>query len=109
MTAVLNLMLDAGAPGLSINMARFIAARASNCEIARARVNDEYAVLRCVTDAQSAATICAEVDNIEHAEGVDDLCVTTQRVPKMATYVPAARNLRWTDARADRTSATQGF
>ncbi len=109
MNTLLNLMLDAGAGGLSINMARFTAARAANCEIARARVNDEYAVMRCVTGADSAAAICAEVDNIEHTAGVDDLCVTTQRVPKVVTYVPTARNLRWTDARADKTPATQSF
>ena len=91
-----ELMLDAGAPGLNINHARFIAdgpASQTN-DASGMRVNHEYSLLRCVTDHDAAEQICASIDASAEDRGLKDLCMLVQQVPRVATYVPGRKDYR---------------
>ncbi|MGI9295298.1 MAG: hypothetical protein ACR2PS_15070, partial [Pseudomonadales bacterium] len=90
---LMDLLLDAGAPGLNVNYTRFMASD-TGCVVAGARVNNEYARLRCVTDDVQAANICAAVEAQAERVGIHDLCMYTQRVPRVATYIPGAKDFR---------------
>lgn len=88
-----DIMLDAGAPGLNINHARFIA-NPQTLETTGARVNHEYSLLRCVTDRSSAETLCASIDESAEDRGLKDLCMLVQEVPRVATYSPGRKDYR---------------
>ena len=90
---LMDLLLDAGAPGLNVHHARY-AGRQRDSERAGALVNHEYSVLRCITSAPIAECLleAARVGSAE--QGLADLCLLSQEVPKVATYVPGRRNFR---------------
>ena len=91
--ALMDLMLKAGAPGLNLNFGRLVAAQ-SESTMAGAKVNDEYALLRCITGQGVAARICAAVEQQAESRGVNDLCVVVNNVPQVATYVPGDKDFR---------------
>lgn len=84
---VIDLMLDAGASGIQISYARFAASETA-CEIAGAKINKEYAVLRSVLDESLIADICDHISHSTVAQDIHDLCMFTHAVPKIACYVP---------------------
>ncbi len=92
---LMDILLDAGAPGLSINYSRIAEPREDRVSAASpARVNREYAHLRCVTDHFAAQRICQALETKAPQAGIDDLFAYTSRVPRVAAYVPGKRNFR---------------
>ncbi|MEM1229780.1 MAG: hypothetical protein AAGI15_04525 [Pseudomonadota bacterium] len=91
--AVMELLLDGGAPGLNVHHARFVG-KQQDAERMGALVNHEYTVLRCITEATVAEGLLDTLQTSCSERGVEDLCVVSQEVPKVATYVPGTRNFR---------------
>ena len=90
---VMDMLLDAGAPGLNIAYARFNAAGA-DAYLAGARINEEYGMLQCITSATIAREICDLVQRDAEHRGLNDLCITIRDVPRVATYIPGSRDFR---------------
>lgn len=92
----MDLLLDAGAPGLNVNHARLVARPTGTTEehLAGAQLNQEYGLLRCVTDPERAAHLAEVVAENAAAAGVTDLCVTVARSPRVATYLPGTTDYR---------------
>ncbi|MEM7282638.1 MAG: hypothetical protein AAF438_13525 [Pseudomonadota bacterium] len=93
MTLLMDLLLDAGAPGLNLNYGRFVAKQSDNT-VAGARVNDEYGLLRCVTNQPTAEKICSVLEQMTEHYRLTDLCVLINQVPTVATYVPGEKDYR---------------
>lgn len=91
--AVMDMMLNSGAPGLNLNYARF-AAHESIVQIADASIQEEYAMLRSITKRSIATQICQSIEQSAHKHGVTDLCVFVNEVPAVATYVPGEKDYR---------------
>lgn len=95
--ALIDLLLDAGAPGLNLSYARTIQGRPENEEeaaVGGARISEEYVMLRCITPQATAASICAQVDETADSLGVTDLGLFAMPVPRVATYVPGVGDYR---------------
>lgn len=90
---LMDLMLESGAPGLNLNYGRLVAAECEST-MAGARVNDEYALLRCITGQGVGTRICDAVEQRAQSLGVQDICVVVNSVPQVATYVPGEREFR---------------
>ena len=90
---VMDMMLDAGAPGLNLTYARFTTSEAS-ASLAGARVNEEYGMPRSIMDAKHAESLCTSVDEVAERLGFTDLCVAVHPVPAVATYVPGGKDYR---------------
>jgi nitrogen regulatory protein PII len=90
---VMDMLLDAGAPGLNVNYANFTTGVAG-VSMAGARINEEYGMLRCITSAEIATGVCALVERDAEQKGVTDLCMTVNSVPSVATYVPGSQDYR---------------
>ncbi len=91
--AVMDMLLDAGAPGLNVTYAKFTA-NDSSTGLAGARLNEEYGMLRCITSETVAAEICGLVERDAEARGLNDLGIFTNQVPSVATYVPGKKDYR---------------
>jgi len=96
---VMDMLLDAGAPGLNINYANFTKDE-GHLEIANAQLNHEYGLLRCITSARVAEDICALVEKESAQNGISDMCMTVNSVPRVATYMPGKHDYRDTSALA---------
>ena len=93
MQALVDLLLDAGAPGLNFTYAR----RSSPDEgeqLAGAKISQEYAMVRCIVSAALAERIGAELEDSAEAMGVRDLIVQLHAVQRIATYVPGTIDYR---------------
>jgi len=96
LVTLMDLLLDAGAPGLNVNHARFVARDDEEGEehLAGARINQEYGLLRCVTDTNRTAHLASVIEQHAATAGVTDLCVTVTRAPRVATYLPGTTDFR---------------
>lgn len=90
---MMDMILDAGAPGINMTFARLIAPVDGN-SVDGARINDEYAVMRSILEPhvieQIYKTVCVEAER----NGNTDLCLFTNAVPQMTTYVPGCADYR---------------
>ncbi len=93
---LMDLLLDAGAPGLNVNYARFVARDDDGSEeqLYGARINQEYGLLRCVTDVERAAHLARVIEEGAAQAGVSDFCATVTEAPRVATYLPGATDFR---------------
>ncbi len=90
----MDLMLDSGAPGLNVSYSRFVAMGDDDYELAHANVNHEYATIRCITNQKTADTITQKIESSAEQKGIQDLCVLTHAVPRIAKYVPGEKDHR---------------
>ncbi|NOX51629.1 MAG: hypothetical protein GXP16_14015 [Gammaproteobacteria bacterium] len=90
---LMDIMLDAGAPGVNVNFTRFTAPD-QDCLISGARINEEYGMLRCITDEATAQKIGAVINSEAEDEGLRDFCMFVNPVPNVATYIPGAQDFR---------------
>ena len=93
MQILVDLLLDAGAPGLNFSYARRSAPDAGD-EFAGARISEEYALLRCIASTDLADRICSVVETSAEELGVRDLIVQLHAVQRIATYVPGSVDYR---------------
>ena len=92
---LIDLMLDNGAPGLNFTQARNIAkAEAGLTE--ESSLTEEYAVIRSITDAESAQRIAQVIEDDATSGGVTNLCAAVSPVSQVATYVPGSIDFRKT-------------
>ena len=91
---IMDLMLDAGAPGLNISYSRFVAMGDDDYELAHANVNQEYATIRCVTNQTTATAVTQVIEADAEQKGIRDMCVLVQPVPRIAKYVPGTKDHR---------------
>ena len=82
---LIDLMLDAGAPGLSFHYARYGGDESST--IAKANINEDYAIMRAVAKEQNTPSICKAIEDKAVEQGITDLCVLVNPVEEVATYV----------------------
>ena len=92
--AFMDLMLDAGAPGLNVSYARFIETDADEHVLAHANINHEYASIRCITDQTIAQAVAHAIEVNAEQNGLQDLCVLAHCVPRIAKYVHGATEHR---------------
>ena len=90
---LVDLLLDMGAPGVNMSHARY-AAKDELCEIAGARINLEYSMLRCIASERRIGGVLAEAQKRLAELGIEDVCLFTQPVGDVATYVPTEREFR---------------
>ena len=62
--------------------------------MAGARINDEYGMLRCVTSETTTAGLCEVIEARAEEMALRDLCVMVNSVPRVATYVPGTQDHR---------------
>ncbi|MEM9388311.1 MAG: hypothetical protein AAGA68_24885 [Pseudomonadota bacterium] len=95
MDELMGVMLNAGAPGVSIHYSRIAEPREERVSAASpARVSREYAHLRGVTDRFTAERICQALEAASSPGKLDDVFAYTTAVPRVAMYVPGKRNYR---------------
>lgn len=92
-SALINMMLDSGAPGLNFNHARFSDLHIDE-HLAGAAISDEYAMLRCVTYSETAEKVCGLLDESSSKQHITDFCAYSIEAPRVATYVPGKANFR---------------
>ena len=90
----MDLMLDAGAPGLNVSYSRFVAMGDEDYELAHANVNQEYATIRCITNQTTADSITEVIETNAEKKDIKDLCVLAHAVPRIAKYVPGKKDFR---------------
>ena len=91
--SLMNLMLEAGAPGLNTTFLKNITAHERDGN-EQASVSEEYAMFRCITDESIADNICEAIENNAETQGLNDLCVSTHTVPRVAKYIPSQKDFR---------------
>ena len=89
---LMDLMLDAGAPGLNVSYSRLTAG--DDAGAAQLRINEEFAFMRCITERRLAERICGSIDASAEEQDICDLCVLTHPVSRVATYVPGLKDYR---------------
>ncbi|MEM1175452.1 MAG: hypothetical protein AAGA33_00510 [Pseudomonadota bacterium] len=89
-----DLMLNAGAPGVNVNYARFIDDHADDYQLAHASIVKEYAAMRCVLSYEQAEAVADAIEKGAEAQGIRDLCVLVHDVPRVAKYIPGAVDYR---------------
>ena len=92
--ALMDLMLDAGAPGLNVSYARYIAADEDEQVLAHANINHEDASIRCITDYNVATSVASAIETKAECKGIKDLCILAHSVPRVARYVPGITDHR---------------
>ena len=90
---LIDILLDGGAAGVNVSHARF-AAQDGAGELAGARLNLEYSMLRCVSTEARASELHTMACAKAAEAGIEDVCLYTQPVAEIATYVPGARDFR---------------
>ncbi len=88
-----DLVLDAGVPGLTVFQTFFSAAE-EGCQIAGARVNEEYALYRCILSPADANHVRGAIQHTAEDRGIYDVCVYTNSIPMVARYVAGSKNYR---------------
>ena len=88
----MDLLLDSGAPGLSLSYARLL--RHESQHLAHGQLDQEYAVMHSVLSQEQALAVSREVEGHADGLGLRDFCVLTQRVPVCANYVPGKKEHR---------------
>lgn len=91
--ALMNLLLNAGAPGLNMTFVKNISAEKGN-DPEHANISEEYAMIRCIVDQNVADGLCNEIETSAENLGLCDLSVTTHTVPRVAKYLPSAKDYR---------------
>lgn len=91
--AFTDLVLEAGVPGLTVSHAFFTAAD-EGCRVAGARVNDEYALYRCILSQDEATQVGAAIEGAAECKGIRDLCIFANAVPRVARYLPGTMDYR---------------
>ena len=84
---LMDLMLDAGAPGLNVSYARYMASNDYEHELAHAHVNHEYATIRCITDHFTAEQVAGAIESRAEEKNLSDMCVLAHPVPRVARYI----------------------
>jgi len=92
-SAMINMMLDTGAPGLNFHFARFSDAQV-NEELAGAHLKDEYGIIRCITHAETAEAVCTSLGDASDQRRMTDFCAFIVDAPRVATYVPGKKDYR---------------
>ncbi|MDX1733330.1 MAG: hypothetical protein R3228_03155 [Halioglobus sp.] len=92
-SALMDLMLEAGAPGLNFNYARYSKGQDKD-PTALAHLAEEYASLRCITHSDTAQEICRLLERASQQRHLTDFCAYLVRAPRVATYVPGKRDYR---------------
>ncbi len=88
-----DLALDAGVPGLTV-VQTFFSAGEEGCKVAEARVNDEYALYRCILNPKDAHRIRDVIEDTAEERGINDFCVYTNSIPRVARYVAGSKDYR---------------
>ncbi|MFK8031354.1 MAG: hypothetical protein AB8G18_14050 [Gammaproteobacteria bacterium] len=91
--AFTDLVLDAGAPGLTVAQT-FFAAADEGCQIAGARVNEEYSLYRCILCQEVADHVRRVIEDKAENRGITDVCVYANSVPQVARYVAGVTDHR---------------
>lgn len=87
--AMLELLLDNGAPGLNLSYTKLLSEDEEN-HLAHASVNQEYCVIRCVVNQAVSKQIYEGIESQAETAGLRDLCLLTHEVPLISTYNPSS-------------------
>ena len=90
--AVMDTLLDSGAPGLNLNHAKY------HNEVVSVDPNgyaltDEFTKIRSIVDSEIAAVICKKLEDCESHQQ-SNFCAYTTPATRVATYVPGKRDYR---------------
>lgn len=90
---LIDILLDSGAAGVNVSFARFVA-EDELCVLAGAKINVEYALLRCIATESEIGKIRGQVCEKAAAAGINDIAVFTQPVGEVATYIRGVKENR---------------
>ena len=90
--AVMDTLLDAGAPGLNLNHAKF-SVQAETLNSQGLAYSDEFTKIRCITGADTANAICKKLEECENHRQ-SNFCAYVNPAPRVATYVPGKKDYR---------------
>ena len=90
--AVMNTLLNAGAPGLNLNHAKF-SLPSETLVNEGLSLADEFTKIRCVTGADTANLVCKQLEECEKHQQ-SNFCAYVNPAPRVATYVPGKKDYR---------------
>ena len=88
----MDLLLDAGAPGLNLSYARLLGYE--NRHLAHGQLDEEYAVMHCILPPHKAQVVSQAIEEHAAAAGLHDLCALNQHAPLCANYIPGKKEHR---------------
>ena len=92
---LIDLMLDAGAPGLNVYYSRFVAmGKVKSEDDTHTQINHEYATIRCITNQKTAESITEAIESTAELNDLKDMCVLAHAVPRVAKYLPGTKDYR---------------
>lgn len=94
--AVMDTLLDSGAPGLNLNHAKYRTqtySQVGSAEVAGYQFTDEFTKIRSIVDSDIADTICKKLEECE-AHRQSNFCAYTTPATRVATYVPGKKDYR---------------
>ncbi|MEM6818734.1 MAG: hypothetical protein AAF578_08075 [Pseudomonadota bacterium] len=86
---VMDILLDAGAPGLSVTYGQMMRNTTDG-----ERDHRERALLHCVTNETVAKSVAAAVPTRAKEAGIMDIVLFEQRIPSVACYIPGKKDYR---------------
>jgi nitrogen regulatory protein PII len=93
----MDLMLDAGAPGLNISYSQYVSMHEDEHEktdLVHTHINNEYATIRCITNQKTADLVTDALESQAEIKGIKDICVLAHVVPRIAKYIPGTKDHR---------------
>lgn len=90
---LMEFLLDQGAPGVNISYNRLVG-DAGEALVSGAHIAHEYALLRCIAPEGTVRDLAAAIEAQAEAEGLTDLCVLSNPVARIATYMPGLIDYR---------------
>ena len=92
---LMDLMLDAGAPGLNVSYSRYSEMGKDEDENENhLHINHEYATIRCITNQTTATSMTEAIESLAEQNGIKDMCVLAHVIPRVAKYVPGTTDYR---------------
>ena len=88
----MDTLLDAGAPGLNLNHAKF-SMQAETLTNQGLAFTDEFTKIRCITAVDTANAICKKLEECEKHQQ-SNFCAYVNPAPRVATYVPGKKDYR---------------
>ena len=83
---LMDMMLDSGAPGLNTSYCQRITADTESFHD-KVKLVSEYGIINCIIDDNKAHEILAQVKIKAEQEGIENLCLFLQPIPKVITYI----------------------
>ena len=93
---IMDLMLDCGVPGLNIHDVRRVTHQ--TLQEKGTQLLQEYSFIKAITNTETASKLAERIEALNSEELFQDICVTVNEVPRIATYVHQPQNFKKSSA-----------